>query len=83
MRYYDCVINPSINNISESTWYDNINPKTLCLFQTEDVSVVKGCPKNLEEMKEKYPLSDIKYEGVLKSKDKDGRVLRSMMIGHK
>lgn len=83
LRSYDCVINPSVNNIKGDEWYENIQPKTLCLFQTEDVSVEKGCPKNIDELKAKYPLSNIKYEGVLQSEDRDGSVLRSMIIGHK
>lgn len=83
LEQYQCVINPSINNIVGDRWYQNIKPGTLCLFQTENVSVEDGCPSNLKELKKMYPLSRLKYEGVLESHDKDGPVIRSMTIGYK
>ena len=80
---YQCVINPSINNIVGNEWYNRIKPGTLCLFQTENVSLEPGCPSSIEEMKKKYPLSKYLYEGTLKSVDNDGPVFRSMVIGYK
>lgn len=79
----DCVINPSINNIEGSGWYNNIPKGKLCLFQTEDIEVAKDCPKDLQSLKEKYPLSKYLYSGTLNSKDKDGEFTRSMVIGYK
>jgi hypothetical protein len=79
----DCVINPSINNITGTKWYDNIPNGTLCLFQTEDIELGDGCPHDLESMKAKYPLNKYLYEGVLTSKDDDGDFNRSMVIGYK
>ena len=80
---YECVINPSINNIVGDKWYRSIKPGTLCLFQTENVSVEPGCPSNLNELKKQYPLTSYLYKGTLRSLDKDGPVLRSMVIGYK
>ena len=79
----DCVINPSINNIVGDDWYNNIPKGKLCLFQTENVAVEKGCPQNLQELIKKYPLKKYLYQGTLKSSDKDGQLLRSMTIGYK
>lgn len=79
----DCVINPSINNIGKSQWYDNIPKGCLCLFQTEDIANAPGTPKNLKELKKQYPLKEYLYEGTLKCKDRDGEFLRSMTIGYK
>jgi hypothetical protein len=83
LHNYQCVINPSINNITDDRWYNNIKPGTLCLFQTENVSVEKNCPSNLAELKHQYPLSTYLYQGVLNSSDNDGPVVRSMVIGYK
>lgn len=79
----DCVINPSINNIEGIDWYNNIPKGTLCLFQTEDVELGKGCPKNLQELKEKYPLREYLYEGKMRTKDSEGKFTRTMVIGYK
>lgn len=83
MGNYDCIINPSVNNIIGNKWFDTIKPKTLMLLQTEDISVEQGCPKNVNEMKQKYPISTILYEGMLQCSDRDGDFTRSMIIGHK
>lgn len=79
----DCVINPSINNIEGTDWYDNIPDGTLCLFQTENVELSDNCPRNLDEMKNKYPLSKYLYTGTLPTQDQDGKIIRSMVIGYK
>ncbi len=79
----DCVINPSVNNIEGTKWYDNIPKGKLCLFQTENVELGKGCPKDLNGMKNKYPLSKYLYEGTLRTKDSEGKFVRSMVIGYK
>lgn len=79
----DCVINPSVNNIEGDRWYKNIPEGTLCLFQTEDIELGKGCPKDIQSMKLKYPLTKYLYEGTMKSIDKDGKLTRSMVIGYK
>lgn len=85
MHYHggDCIVNPSINNIKGTQWYENIPEGKLCLFQTEDIEVEKDCPGNLEELKNKFPLSKYLYEGILNCKDKDGPYTRSMIIGIK
>lgn len=79
----DCVVNPSINNIVGDKWYHNIPEGKLCLFQTEDIECEDGCPKTLEELKQKYKLSKYLYEGKLNCHDKDGQFTRSMIIGIK
>lgn len=79
----DCVINPSVNNIEGSKWYNNIPKGTLCLFQTENIELGKDCPYDLESLKSKYPLSKYVYEGSAKSKDRGGELIRSMVIGYK
>lgn len=79
----DCIINPSVNNIEGTKWYDNIPKGKLCLFQTEDIELGQDCPKNLSEMKQKYPLSKYLYEGTLRSVDRDGEFIRTMVIGYK
>ena len=79
----DCIINPSVNNIEGTKWYDNIPKGKLCLFQTEDIELEDDCPKNLNEMKRKYPLTKYLYEGTLRSKDRDGEFTRTMVIGYK
>lgn len=79
----DCVINPSINNIEGTDWYNNISKDTLCLFQTEDIELGENCPKDLNELNRKYPLSKYLYKGTLPSQDKDGEFTRTMVIGYK
>lgn len=85
MHYHgaDCIVNPSINNITGTKWYGNIPMGKLCLFQTEDIEVEEDCPSNLEELKTKFPLTKYLYEGTLSCKDKDGPYTRSMIIGIK
>jgi len=80
---YQCIVNPSINNITGDKWYINIPEGKLCLFQTEDIEVEKHCPSNLQGLKTKFPLSKYLYEGTLSCKDKDGPYTRSMIIGYK
>lgn len=79
----DCIINPSVNNIEGSDWYNNIPKGKLCLFQTENIELGNDCPADLKSMKEKYPLSKYLYSDSAKSKDKDGKLIRSMVIGYK
>lgn len=80
---YDCIINPSVNNIEGSDWYNNIPKGKLCLFQTENIELGNGCPSDLDSMKNMYPLSKYLYSGNVKSHDKDGDLIRSMVIGIK
>jgi len=79
----DCVVNPSINNIGKSDWYDNVPKGCLCLFQTENIANAPNTPENLKELKKKYPLKEYLYEGTLKCEDRDGEFMRSMIIGYK
>lgn len=84
LRYrVECVVNPSINNIEGTDWYDNIPDGTLCLFQTENIELGKNCPHDLKTMCEKYPLSKYLYKNSVKSQDGDGYLVRSMVIGYK
>lgn len=80
---FDCIINPSINNIRGKDWYNNIPKNKLCLLQTENVAVEKGCPSDIKGLQSAYPLSHYLYKGILNSSDKDGKVKRSMVIGYK
>jgi len=79
----DCIINPSVNNIEGDRWYNNIPKGKLCLFQTENIEQSINCPGTLSEMKEKYPLSKYLYSESVISNDKDGKLVRSMVIGYK
>lgn len=79
----DCVINPSVNNIEGDSWYHNIPKGKLCLFQTENIELGNDCPGDLKSMKSKYPLSKYLLTDVVKSKDKDGSLVRSMVLGYK
>lgn len=79
----DCIINPSINNIEGTDWYDNIPSNKLCVFQTENIEVSNDCPYDLISMKKKYPLSKYLYSKSVKCIDTDGHYTRSMVIGYK
>jgi hypothetical protein len=79
----DCVVNPSINNIGQTQWYNNIPQGCLCLFQTENIANAPDTPRDLAELKQQYPLKEYLYEGTLKCKDRDGEFMRSMVIGYK
>lgn len=79
----DCVINPSVNNIKGTKWFKNIPIGCLVLLQTEDIALEKGCPSDIFGMKQKFPLREYLYEGILHSQDKDGKFKRSMVIGVK
>lgn len=79
----DCVLNPSVNNIVGTNWYNNIPDNKLVLLQTENIEVKNNCPHNLKTMKQLYPLKKYLYEGTLKSRDKDGKFKRFMVIGYK
>ena len=80
---YDCILNPSVNNIEGRGWYDNIPEGKLCLFQTENIELGNGCPADLDSMKHMYPLRQYLYEKSVRSLDKDGQLIRSMVLGYK
>lgn len=79
----DCIINPSINNIPNRNWFEQLEKDKLCLLQTESIAVSDGCPDDLQSMKKMYPLRKVLYEGILECNDKDGTFVRSMIIGRK
>jgi hypothetical protein len=79
----DCIINPSINNISDRHWFKQLDKDKLCLLQTESIAVSDGCPDDLKSLKKMYPLRKVLYEGILECSDTDGTFVRSMVIGRK
>ena len=78
----DCVINPSTNDIINKGWFESIPEDTLCLFHIGD-GITRGCPNNLNELKQMYPLKEILIEDILPSLDNEGKYNRFLIIGRK
>ena len=63
----NCVINTSCEHM-DNTWYENLPIGTFVVLQTNDYfsnPQHSNCCKDLEEVKSKYPMQSISYEGEL------------------
>jgi len=70
LDFGDCntVINTSSEHIKENTWFDNIPKDTLVVIQSNNLTSIKehvNCVNDLDELKYKYKLSIIYYQGEL------------------
>ena len=78
---YDLIINTSAEHMSEE-WFNNIKIGTTVVIQTNDFHDLPehiNTVKDMEDMKSKFPMSEILFEGV-----KDViRYNRFMLIGKK
>jgi len=63
----NCVINTSCEHM-DNTWFENLPSGTFVVLQTNDYfsnPQHSNCCKDLEEVKSKYPMQSISYEGEL------------------
>lgn len=77
----DCIINTSCEHM-DSSWFKNIPKHTLIVLQSNNYDEIKehiNCDENIDEMKKKYPLTHIRYEGTLQLINYN----RYMLIGRK
>jgi len=79
--YPDTIINTSCEHMNNS-WYDIIPYSTLCILQSNDFIEIEdhiNCVEDIEDMKTKYPMEELMYEGKV---NLDGYT-RYMLIGYK
>jgi len=90
---YDIVVNTSVEDIDDNTWYNRIpNNKLVCLqsnnLTQEKVSRYPGWNilnpnPDMETFKNKYPMSEILFEGEKEFDYGDLKYSRYMLIGKK
>lgn len=80
----DIIINTSCEHMEENVWFEEIEPGTIVALQSNnfdhDGSILIN---SLKEMKEKYPLTTIQYEGEKDFVYPDKSFTRYMIIGIK
>lgn len=88
---YDVIINCSVEHIDSDKWFENIKPGTLVCLQSSDVTDqykdnlwhIVNPNHNLEEFKNKYPLSHTIFNDELKIEYDTWGYKRLMLIGIK
>lgn len=86
---YNVVISTSVEHITMNDWFNNLKTNTLVCLQSStlgtdvDYFKVSNQNKSLEELKQKYPLSKIVYEGELDFDYPVNPYKRLMIIGYK
>ena len=86
---YQVVVNTSVEHIAQKNWFDGIKSETLVCIQSctigKEIESYKITNENktLEDLKQKYPLSKIVYEGELSFDYPVNPYKRLMIIGYK
>lgn len=86
---FDVVINCSVEHMSNEVWFKNIPNSAIVCLQSSDVTKTDPpwsvCNPNqtIDEMKEKYPMSDILFEGTKQFAYATFGYTRFMLIGKK
>jgi hypothetical protein len=89
LDYFDVIISTSVEHITENIWFDNIKSNTLVCIQSSTIGkdiesfLVTNENKSLSDLKNKYPLSKIVYEGELDFDYPVNPYKRLMIIGYK
>jgi len=80
-EYPETIINTSCEHMNDS-WFNKIPYELICILQSNDFTKINdhtNCVYSIDEMKNKYPLSEIYYEGELQLQ----KYNRYMLIGKK
>jgi len=86
---FNVIISTSVEHITENVWFQNIKPNTLVCIQSSTIGSdiesfkVTNENKSLDDLKQKYLLSKIVYEGVLDFDYPVNPYKRLMIIGYK
>jgi len=86
---FDVIINTSVEHITENIWFSNIKQNTLVCLQSSTLGTdieyfkVSNQNKNIDDMKQKYPLSKIVYEDIMNFEYPVNSYKRFMIIGYK
>lgn len=77
------VINTSLNNIPGMNWFDSIPTGTLVVLQGRDHDSENAPFESTEQILQRYPLSQVLYQGSLDLQDPETAYTRFMVIGRK
>lgn len=86
---FDVIISTSVEHITQNNWYNNVKSNTLVCIQSSTIGTdvenfkVTNPNNSLNELKQKYPLSKIVYEGMLDFDYPVNPYKRLMIIGYK
>jgi len=86
---FDVVINCSAEHMENTTWFDRISPGTLvCIQSTNVIDIgdpwfVKTPSPTMDYFIKKYPLTDVKFTGILPIRYNNWGYDRFMLIGIK
>lgn len=86
---YNVVINSSVEHMIGNQWFENLKPNTIVCLQSSNLPIdnpnwdVSNANPTLETLKEKYPLSQILYEGEKPIQYENWGYKRFMIIGVK
>jgi hypothetical protein len=76
------VVNTSLTDMKGTDWFNNIPPGTLVVLQARDHDPGEQF-RNLKDIEQKFPLSQVLYSGNLKLQDPETEYNRFMVIGIK
>ena len=76
------VVNTSLNDMSGDTWFEHIPGGTLVAMQGRD-HVSDRATDSTQDIVDRFPLSEVLYEGELKLADPETEYTRYMVIGVK
>ena len=76
------VINTSLTDMQGRAWFDRIPAGTLVVLQSRDHDSGRAA-HSTQDIVDRYPLSEIIYDGKLKLEDPETRYTRYMVIGIK
>jgi hypothetical protein len=76
------VVNTSLTEMPDTDWFKNIPPGTLVVLQARDNNTGPQF-HDVEDIEQKYPLSQVLYSGSLDLEDPETEYSRFMTIGRK
>ena len=76
------VINTSLSGMQGQAWFDNIPPGTLVVLQSRD-NDPGDAVHSTQDIVDRFPLSEVIYDGKLKLQDPETAYTRYMVIGVK
>ena len=84
LRSNGLVINTSVNNISDTGWFDHIPSGTMVamLARNQDPRAINQF-RNVQDLDNKFPLSEILYKGTLTDQDPETEFDHFLVIGLK
>jgi hypothetical protein len=76
------VVNVSLTNIAQDQWFENIPPGTMVVMQARDQDAGEQY-HSIQDIVNRFPLSQVLYQGTMQLQDPETKYHRYMVIGIK